>query len=225
LELHSNFEERVIVHSTELDWVDSPIEGVQRRMLDRVGDEVARATTIVKYDPGSHFSPHIHTGGEEFLVLEGVFQDEHGDFPAGSYIRNPPESRHTPGSEAGCTIFVKLWQFDPTDRTHVRLQIEQQEKLAHNNFGQESILHQDAFETVKIEYWPANSTIEFVSEGGSEFLVLDGDFTENGDELRSLSWLRIPENYHASVKTGELGATVWRKDGHLKNFFPVTEPT
>ena len=97
MELNSDFEARVLVHSADLDWVDSPIQGVQRRMLDRIGNEVARATTIVKYDPGSQFSPHVHTGGEEFLVLDGVFQDEHGDFPAGTYIRNPPESGHTPG--------------------------------------------------------------------------------------------------------------------------------
>ena len=113
MELNSDFEARVLVHSADLDWVDSPIQGVQRRMLDRIGNEVARATTIVKYDPGSQFSPHVHTGGEEFLVLDGVFQDEHGDFPAGSYIRNPPESGHTPGSEPGCMIFVKLWAVRP----------------------------------------------------------------------------------------------------------------
>jgi anti-sigma factor ChrR (cupin superfamily) len=90
-------------------------------MLDRIGDEVARATSIVRYAPYSRFSPHTHAGGEEFLVLEGVFQDEHGDYPAGSYVRTPPTSSHTPGSEPGCTIFVKLWQFDPDDRTPVRI--------------------------------------------------------------------------------------------------------
>ena len=104
---------RAAVHAGRLDWTPSPIPGVDRRMLDRVGEEVARATSIVRYAPGSRFSPHTHGGGEEFLVLDGVFQDEHGDFPAGSYIRNPPTTSHTPGSEPGCTIFVKLWQFDP----------------------------------------------------------------------------------------------------------------
>lgn len=97
------------------------MKGVERRPLDRLGDEVARATTVVRFAPGSHFSEHVHTGGEEFVVLAGVFQDEHGDFPAGSYIRNPPESKHTPASEPGCTILVKLWQFDLADRTHVRV--------------------------------------------------------------------------------------------------------
>src|SRR5918993_663748 len=99
------------LHPARLPWAPSPMAGVERRMLDRVGGEVARATSIVRYAPGSRFSAHAHGGGEEFLVLEGVFSDEHGDFPTGSYVRNPPTSRHTPGSESGCTLFVKLWQF------------------------------------------------------------------------------------------------------------------
>jgi anti-sigma factor ChrR (cupin superfamily) len=121
MELNADFSKRAVVHGAQTDWVASPMKGVDRRMLDRIGDEVARATSIVRYAPGSHFSSHVHTGGEEFLVIDGVFSDEHGDFPAGSYIRNPPESSHTPGSEPGCTILVKLWQFDLADRTHVRI--------------------------------------------------------------------------------------------------------
>jgi len=120
MNLNSDFGARAAVHAARLDWTPSPISGVDRRMLDRIGDEVAHATSIVCYAPHSHFAPHTHGGGEEFLVLDGVFQDEHGDYPAGTYVRNPPTSSHTPGSEPGCTIFVKLWQFDPDDRTPVR---------------------------------------------------------------------------------------------------------
>ena len=88
-----------------------PIPGVERRLLERVGEEVARATSLVRYAPGSSFSPHSHDGGEEFLVMDGVFTDEEmGDFPAGYYVRNPVGSSHTPSSEEGCIIFVKLWQ-------------------------------------------------------------------------------------------------------------------
>src|SRR5579862_645998 len=121
MELNADFSRRVVVHAARLPWVPSPMAGVERRMLDRIGDEVARATSIVRYAPRSRFSPHTHGGGEEFLVLDGVFQDERGDYPAGTYVRNPPTSRHTPRSEAGCTILVKLHQFDPTDRTDIRL--------------------------------------------------------------------------------------------------------
>jgi hypothetical protein len=121
LEINADFTRRVAVHAARLPWVPSPMPGVERRMLDRIGDEVARATSIVRYAPGSDFAAHVHGGGEEFLVLDGVFQDESGDFPAGSYVRNPPTSRHAPRSDAGCTIFVKLWQFDPADRRQVRI--------------------------------------------------------------------------------------------------------
>ena len=125
MEINADFSKRVVIHTPEVEWQDSPMKGVRRRMLDRVGGEVARATSIVSYAPDSKFSPHVHTGGEEFIVLEGVFQDEHGDFPAGSYIRNPPESKHTPGSESGCVIFVKLWQFDLQDRQQVSADMNQ----------------------------------------------------------------------------------------------------
>lgn len=84
MKINADFTKRVVVHSDEIPWAPSPMPGVSRRPLDRIGAEVARATTIVRYDPGSRFSPHVHTGGEEFIVLDGVFQDEHGDFPVGS---------------------------------------------------------------------------------------------------------------------------------------------
>ena len=112
MKINANFKKRALEHSGDMPWQSSPMPGVSRRMLDRVGEEVARATSIVRYDPGSQFSPHVHAGGEEFLVLEGVFQDEHGDFPVGTYVRNPINTSHTPASEPGCEIFVKLWQFD-----------------------------------------------------------------------------------------------------------------
>src|SRR6266576_1334516 len=120
MELNADFSQRAVVHAAKLVWTPSPIAGVERRMLDRIGEEVARATSIVRYAPASRFSAHTHGGGEEFLVLDGVFQDEHGDYPAGCYVRNPPTTRHPPGSAPGCVLFVKLWQFDLEDRTKVR---------------------------------------------------------------------------------------------------------
>lgn len=100
--------ERAIAHGARLPWLASPLAGVERRLLYRLGGEQARATSLVRYQPGSHFSAHEHGGGEEILVLEGVFEDEHGRYPAGSYLRNPPGSQHAPGSTGGCVIFVRL---------------------------------------------------------------------------------------------------------------------
>ncbi len=219
VELNSDFSQRVVMHGADIPWLDSPMAGVLRRMLDRIGDEVARATTIVRYAPGSHFSPHVHTGGEEFLVLEGVFQDEHGDFPAGCYIRNPPQSRHTPGSEPGCTIFVKLWQFDPADRTHVRLQTDKMGRITSPLDPAIAItpLYQDSFETVQIEYWQANSSITFDCDLHTELLVLQGQIIEQQDLLEPQSWLRVPAGYEFKGRTGDQNVIIWRKTGQPLN--------
>ncbi len=217
MELNANFDERVAVHAAQIPWQASPMAGVDRRMLDRIGGEVARATTIVRYAPGSHFSPHVHTGGEEFLVLEGVFQDEHGDFPAGSYIRNPPQSSHTPGSELGCTIFVKLWQFDLNDRTQVRLgpnatPFDVDPSRASVDVAQ---LFKDKNEDVCLERWQAGAEVELDADKGLEILVLEGGFEEFGDDFAPQSWLRLPKNSHSTATTGPSGAKVWIKRNHL----------
>src|SRR6185437_2526798 len=121
MEVNADFSRRVVVHAARLSWVPSPIAGVERKMLDRIGGEVARATSIVRYAPNSRFSEHAHGGGEEFLVLEGGFSYEHGDYGPGTYIRNPIGTHHSPRSDPGCTIFVKLHQFDPADNQPVTL--------------------------------------------------------------------------------------------------------
>lgn len=186
-------------------------------MLHRVGDEVAQASTIVRYAPGSQFSPHTHTGGEEFLVLEGVFQDEHGDYPAGSYIRNPPGSKHTPGSGPGTTIFVKLWQFDPQDRTSVRVQGGTMAGVSEAGRPgvRVSALHKDVHEDVRLEHWPAGQRIELELPHGGEFLLLEGTFRESGEAFSPQSWLRLPSNSRLAADVGEDGAKVWAKLGHL----------
>ena len=218
MELNADFTERVVVHGEELPWQDSPMKGVARRMLDRIGDEVARATSIVRYDPGSHFSSHVHTGGEEFFVLEGVFQDEHGDFPEGAYIRNPPQSRHTPGSEPGCVILVKLWQFDLADRTHVRVATDKIGRVADRDRPGVEVtpLFRDEREDVRLEHWAPGADVTLDADGGAELFVLDGGFSESGDQLKRHSWLRVPNGGKVSARAGADGAKVWIKTGHLR---------
>jgi anti-sigma factor ChrR (cupin superfamily) len=217
MELNADFSQRAVVHAATLPWVPSPMAGVDRRMLDRIGAEVARATSIVRYAPDSHFSPHIHGGGEEFLVLDGVFQDEHGDYPPGSYVRNPPTTRHTPGSAPGCTIFVKLWQFDAGDRTEVRIETSKRSfSPASGRPGVETMpLFQDAREDVRLERWSAHASIALDLPGGIEVLVLDGDFEEGGETFTPQSWLRLPAGVRLDAKVGSKGARVWIKSGHL----------
>jgi anti-sigma factor ChrR (cupin superfamily) len=127
LELNADFSLRAVQHGATLPWKDSPMRGVRRRMLERIGDEVARATTIVCYEPNSRFLPHVHGGGEEFIVLEGVFEDEHGAYPTGSYIRNPPQSRHTL-IDTGLRTIRQAMAVRPADRTHVRLNFDKMKR-------------------------------------------------------------------------------------------------
>lgn len=216
---NADFTRRALVHATSHGWIDSPMKGVRRCLLDRVGDEVARATSLVEYAPGSHFSPHVHTGGEEFIVLEGVFQDEHGDYAAGSYIRNPPESRHTPGSEQGCIIFVKLWQFDLSDRTPVRTDMNKTGQIKDPTRSGVSVstLFEDTRESVRLETWDANRNVSLDTTGGAEVFVLSGSFTESDDMLVKHSWLRIPDGGSFMAKTGTEGARVWIKTRHLRH--------
>lgn len=220
MELNADFSKRVVIHTHDVPWSSSPMAGVHRRMLDRIGDEVARATSIVRYAPGSHFSSHVHSGGEEFLVLEGVFQDEHGDYPAGSYVRNPPTSKHTPGAEDGCVIFVKLWQFDPSDRSPIRTDMREGLQPSEHEGVDSRVLFEDVRETVRIERWAAQTEVNLAIPEGAELLVLEGSLREHGDELKTQSWLRIPMGGELQAQAGDEGARIWIKTRHLR----FTEP-
>lgn len=217
MKINADFSQRVVVHASKMDWIPSPMPGVERRMLDRIGDEVARATTIVRYAPGSAFSAHAHDGGEEYVVLEGVFSDEHGDFPAGTYVRNPPTSSHSPSSKSGAVIFVKLHQFDPDDRTHVCIATDKTTPVpVANRDGVRVVpLFSDAHEDVRIEHWEAGATVDTEVRGGLEVFVIEGSFVEGDDELIAHSWLRLPSRTTLNAVAGPSGAKVWVKSGHL----------
>ncbi len=212
MELHADFTQRVLIHTSDMDWTPSPMPGVDRRMLDRIGEEVARATSIVRYAPGSKFSAHRHDGGEEFIVLDGTFQDEHGDYPAGTYVRNPPTTAHTPGSDQGCTIFVKLWQFDPDDRTQFRVEMDSD---LTGDTVRSKVLHHDARETVRFISMVPDATLAEIPSGGAEILMIAGSATECGDRLNKGTWLRLPEGAPISLTAGGEGAKLWIKTGHL----------
>jgi anti-sigma factor ChrR (cupin superfamily) len=217
MELNADFSRRIAIHAARMAWAPSPMAGVERRMLDRIGDEVARATSIVRYAPHSHFSAHTHGGGEEFLVLDGIFQDEHGDYSAGSYIRNPPTSHHTPGSEPGCVIFVKLWQFDPHDRIQVRIDTSKKPfLLSPDRSGVEIMpLFRDAHEDVRLERWAPGADITLAAQGGVEILVTDGHFSDSREDFAAQSWLRLPDGATLRARTGTEGCRIWMKSGHL----------
>lgn len=222
MNINADFTQRAAVHAGNVPWVASPMKGVDRRMLDRIGDEVARATSIVRYAPGSAFSAHTHTGGEEYLVLDGVFQDEHGDFPVGTYVRNPPTSSHTPSSAPGATIFVKLWQFDMDDRQQVTVDTAAATPEVRADGVQEIPLFEDARERVRMEIWNPSQAIEDADHNGIELLVVEGTFTENKETFSPGSWLRLPPATPLRAVAGAEGARLWVKSGHLAT--PQTAP-
>ena len=217
MDVNADFSQRVLLHGDSIEWEDSEMGGVERRRLDRVDTENERVTTIVRYAPGSHFSPHVHTGGEEFIVLDGVFEDDYGDWPVGSYVRNPPGSSHTPGSKPGCTIFVKLWQFHPDDRTFVHASLDRSGRVrdADRPGVAVSTLYEDELEQVRFEYWDADTTATLDASGGCEIFLLDGELVEAGDTLRKHSWLRSPVGSSLKLHAGPQGATFWVKRNHL----------
>jgi anti-sigma factor ChrR (cupin superfamily) len=214
--LNDDLSARVVVHAAALDWLPSPAHGVERRMLFRIGEEKARATSIVRYAAGSRFARHEHRGGEEFLVLEGTFQDESGDFPTGTYVRNPPGTGHAPGSEAGCTIFVKLWQFRKDDRERVvRLPGEGSPAPPRPGVLSSVVLFDRDGERVMLEDWQPGATVELANREGLELLVLAGGFTERGARLERSSWMRLPGGHRLRAEVDSDGARVWYKSAPL----------
>ena len=221
MKINANLSQRAVVHSAELDWVPSPMPGVERRMLERDGEEVARATSIVRYAKDSAFSAHTHGGGEEYIVLEGTFSDDTGDFPKGMYVRNPPGSRHTPSSAEGCTIFVKLWQMPPEDQVFVHKDINDGESWHAGREGEEVMeLHQSPHEYVRFLRWQAGTDFEEKSyPGGAEFFVLEGGFSDESGRYERGSWLRLPMGAKHTVHAGE-DCVVYVKTGHLAKMLP-----
>ncbi|MBK8285021.1 MAG: cupin domain-containing protein [Ahniella sp.] len=216
--LNADFSQRVVLPPpTDGCWVPSPEPGVHRYRLDRIGDEVARATSMVRYAPGSHFARHVHGGGEEFLVLDGIFSDERGDYPAGSYVRNPPGTAHTPFSREGCTLFVKLWQFAPGDDEPVHID------TANTPWRQGLVpglsvmpLHEfDGVSSALVRWAPHTQFNTHTHPGGEEILVLQGLFRDEQGEYPAGSWLRSPRWSRHTPFTGSEGALIYVKVGHL----------
>ncbi len=216
MSLNMDFTQRVVINSESLDWDPSRLPGVERRKLEREAPESGRATTLVRYAPDSHFSPHTHTGGEEFLVLEGVFSDETGDFGPGCYVRNPIGSTHRPHSDEGCVIFVKLCQFNPKDTEFVRVNTADAPWQPGLADGLSVIsLHEFGTEHVALAKWaPGTQFTRHTSLGGEEIFVLDGVFEDEHGRYPKGMWLRNPAgSVHTPFSTE--GATLYVKTGHL----------
>lgn len=213
--INMNFNERVVIETGLQEWVASPKPGVWRKPLAREDAERGHATSIVRYDPGANFSQHGHPLGEEIFVLSGTFSDETGDYGQGTYFRNPEGFSHSPYSEPGCEILVKLHQFSIGDDSHVCIDTS---KLGWQR-GQGNLrvmpLHQFGTESVALVHWPKGERFHrHVHAGGEEIYVLSGEFRDEHGHYPAGTWIRSP---HMSEHTPyvEEETVLWVKVGHL----------
>ncbi|MDQ3478317.1 MAG: cupin domain-containing protein [Pseudomonadota bacterium] len=214
--INADFRERVVIDTRAQAWISSPESGVERQPLDRIGGEQARATSLVRYAAGSSFSAHQHGGGEEFLVLDGTFSDEHGEYPAGTYVRNPPGSCHRPFSREGCTLFVKLRQFAPDDQKRVVIDTRASTWSGVSGSGLSRLtLHRHGDEKVELVRFAPNARVPSDPHpGGEEVLVLEGVLSDEAGHYPAGVWVRDPPgSSHAPFS--ETGCVIYVKEGHL----------
>lgn len=215
-ELNMDRTQRCVIDTSELQWESSPAPGVWRKKLEREAAESGDVTSIVLYDAGTCFAEHGHPGGEEILVLNGVFEDEHGRYPAGSYLRNPIGFRHAPRSSRGCTILVKLNMFKRDDVESVNINMNTTAWLA-GSVERLSVmpLHTYGAESTALVRWqPGTQFNRHTHPGGEEIYVIDGVFEDEHGRYPSGTWLRNPSDSTHQPFSHE-GCTILVKVGHL----------
>ena len=153
--INMDFKQRVVIDTSKSSWDKSPSLGVLRKPLARENKESGHATSIVKYEAGAKFNSHNHPLGEEIFVLSGVFSDETGDYPAGSYFRNPKGFIHAPFSLNGCELLVKLHQMSPLDNKRICIDTHRQQWQAGHGNLKVKPLHSFESENVALVFWPA----------------------------------------------------------------------
>jgi len=216
MRLNSDPAKRVVLHSEALPWQPSPAARAQRRLLAREGGEDAVATSVVRYEPGATSSPHPHPQGEEIMVLDGELADEHGTYPAGTYIKSPPGLMHAPRSTAGCTLFVKRGHLDDRDLERVVVRpldrhwrpglVSGLEVLALDQFG--------AAHTALVRWAPGTVFSKHRHFGGEEIFVLEGTFQDEYGRYPIGTWIRNP-HMSSHQPYSDSGCLIFVKVGHL----------
>ena len=215
MNINADYSQRVVINHHDLPWISSPELGVERRMLDRMGDEVAKATSIVRYQPGSKFSTHTHEFGEEIFVLDGVFSDETGNYSAGTYIMNPPGSSHAPFSEFGCTLFVKLRHLGPdqVEREMIDTKTSAWYQGMVPGLQVMPLMRQGSGSTL-VRWAPQTYFNPHKHFGGEEIFVIDGVFEDEHGRYPAGSWIRSPHMSLHQPFSKEV-CTIFVKTGHL----------
>lgn len=204
-----------MMNTFAMNWENSPMQGVQRKRMAYEEIERGHATSIVKFHPNSHFRQHAHPLGEEILVLDGIFSDEHDDYKAGCYIRNPEGFSHTPFSNNGCIILVKLHQFQTEDTQTVRIDINKSPYLSYNDSFDVLTLHEFKGEKTILLRFKNQSPQPIPSAlGGEEIYILSGKASDSFGQYSQGTWLRSPTLKHQNLMV-EKEAHILVKSGHL----------
>ncbi|MCW8935853.1 MAG: cupin domain-containing protein [Gammaproteobacteria bacterium] len=218
MKLNADLSLRASLNINQLEWENTPSSGVQRLRLEADDDKppVERVTTIVRFATNSSFSGHVHPGGEEFLVLDGTFSDQHADYPKGYYVRNPKGTGHAPHSDEGCTIIVKLWQMHPDDNQQLAINTNNESLWVNNtDTGDVLSLFKADYETVEMLRWYKGmlfNDLKFAA--GVEYFVINGSFSDDIDTYTDGSWLRLPAGSKQNIKVNE-NCLILRKINHL----------
>ena len=218
-QVHGEMGHPLWVDTARMDWSGSPAEGVERKRLELIGDERPQLTTLVRFAPGSRFPVHTHDGGEEFLVLKGTFSDEVGDYAAGTYVRNPPGTRHAPYTETGCTLLVKLRQFQPGDDSVTVVGTVTGVWQRMSSLAERRLLHEWGDERVfllnmRSGYRPDSA---FFAKG-VELFVIDGCLEVGRETAGRGSWLRFPPNARLNLIAGPGGCLGYVKQGPFERY-------
>jgi len=215
MNINADFSQRVVMNHHGLPWVSSPTSGVERRKLERHGDEVAKATSIVRYRPGSKFPEHFHEFGEEIFVLDGILSDETGNYPAGTYLMNPPGSSHAPFSETGCTLFVKLRHLGPDQVSREVIDTHTAPWFQGMVAGLKVLpLMKQGSGSTLVKWAPQTYFNPHRHFGGEEIFVVEGVFEDEHGRYPEGSWIRSP---HMSLHQpfSKEGCNIFVKTGHL----------
>lgn len=216
MRINADFSRRASQAYDDHQWVASPQQGVERVMLDRIGKEKARATSLVRYAQNSYFPHHMHPGGEEILVLSGTFSADNTHYPAGWYLRNPPASGHKPYSDKGTVIFVKLRQMLLDESQPVAIDTNDSANWQRQYNRDVCPLFSDGTEQVSLQRIEAGELLfDKPVLNGAELLVLAGELIEGRQVYQRWGWLRLPAGDCGHVTAGSAGATIYQKTGHL----------
>ena len=83
-----------------------PIKGWQWHKIS-FDEKTNFGTYVSKLDPNTKTVPHIHTGNEEFLILDGELIDSDGTiFKKGDFISYEPNTKHSSYTKNGCLILT-----------------------------------------------------------------------------------------------------------------------